>query len=222
MAEQQSFPVRYAVEPYLQALYHMDYDCIQADKQPVGYFGNAIRFLALAMRLPKENFGSGELGYPVRILTDPKRPENLRGVEIRCEDRSVTVTPAVFARLRPILAAQNGLALSDESANAELLEAERHLAALDAVGLKYDFEDLLYSVSCARQVDPEEIFGWPIRKFMKTQSSIERIYGFIRCAMVEAGGGKFKNGTPFPSWKFDRASGLSAALIPLEEARLPK
>jgi len=222
VAEQQSFPVRYAAEPYLQALYHMDYDCIQANKQPVGYFGKAIRFLALAMRLQKEILDDGELGYPVRILTDQKCPEKLRGAEIRCGDQSIMVTPTAFARLRPILAAQNGLALSDESANAELLEAERDLAAQNAAGLKYDFEDLLYAISCAAQVDPEEIFGWPIRKFMKMQSSIERIYGFFRCAMVEAGGGKYKNGTPFPSWKFDRVSGLSAALMPLSEARLPK
>lgn len=211
---QQSLPVRYAVMPFLQALYEMDLDCLDRTGKPAGYLGAVLRFLLLALRIPLPV--SEDDRVPIQIVANKDDPRKLNGIRVTQGDVMVTITPSMFAKMRPVLAEQNGLKLMDEGQNAELLEAERDIMQSEQAGIAYDWETLLYSVSVAVGQDVEQIYEWPIRKFQMTQAAIDRSYGFLQGMIVEANGGKYKQGNPWPSWKFDRAKGLSPALVAFE------
>lgn len=53
-------------------------------------------------------------------------------------EEEITITPVQFQRLRAILAYQNGIELTDEDANPDLLEAEAELARRNGPKLRRD------------------------------------------------------------------------------------
>ena len=114
------------------------------------------------------------------------------------------ITSNNFGALRELIARQNGLELPDETANLELLEAEKDAGTAGGIRLKPSLEDLIYSVALKAGAAPEEIMGWTVRRFQTAERAADRSAGHLIAAVTLAAGGKFKGGNPYPSWKYDR------------------
>ena len=158
----------------------------------------------------------GEEYIPIGIQTEKDNPRKLTALEVTQGEVSVEITPQNFVQLREILAAQNEVELPDETLNAELVQAERDLATKSSLNLVPDSEALIYSVSVKTQIPVEDIFQWTVRRFVLTERAIDRITGHLVAALSEAAGAKYKNGNPWPSWKYDRDK-HSSALVSLAE-----
>lgn len=215
-AQQQTLPGKYVVMPYLEALYALDYD-VRANGGPAaGLFSRVLLFLTLSLRLEAERQEDGMEYLPVGIQTQMADPRKLVALKVRQGEAEADITPQNFGQLREILAAQNEIELPDETLNAELVQAERDLAAKNSLNLVPDSEALIYSVSVKTGRPVEEILDWTVRQFVLTERAIDRTTGHLVAALSEAAGAKYKNGNPWPSWKYDRDK-HSGALISLAE-----
>ena len=110
--------------------------------------------------------------------------------------------------VRRIIAAQNEYEIPNENQNPELVEAAQYNARMKSQALKTDFEALVYSVSVNSGADYDEVWEWPMRKFLKTSAAVDRKLGFLLCGLAEAQGATYKHGNPYPSWKYDRDNDL--------------
>lgn len=180
------------------------------------FFSRILLFLMLSLRLEVRKGLDGEEYIPIGIQTEKDNPRKLTALEVTQGEVSVEITPQNFVQLREILAAQNEVELPDETLNAELVQAERDLAAKSSLNLVPDSEALIYSVSVKTQIPVEDIFQWTVRRFVLTERAIDRITGHLVAALSEAAGAKYKNGNPWPSWKYDRDK-HSSALVSLAE-----
>lgn len=212
---QKTLPAKFAGMRYLEALFALDMENLQHGEPPVGLFARAIRFLTLALRLPEEKRADGSVASPLEIQVSEEDPTKLAAVLVHMGEQVITITSRDFAKLRPLLAQQNGLELPDEAHNVELEAAERDLEAAGGLNLDVNFEDLIYSVAVQSGVDVGHVFGWTIRKFHKVKAAIDRGLGYQLAYLATASGAKYKNGNPWPSWMFDRKKGFSKALIPM-------
>lgn len=213
---QQSLPVTLISKPLLQAYYTMEFQASAAGEPSPGLFFRSVLALILAMRvgvgLPTEK--RLELAIPVPDRHDPKK---LDCVIFQTEDGAKSITPLQFQRLRPILAAQNGIELESEDANPELVQAERELAELNAPKLDYSLESVKASISLISGVNDAEMDEWPILRFKRQRAALQRILGYLNCGMAEAQGAKWNGGNPYPSPLFDRIRGESGGVIPMEK-----
>lgn len=152
-AMQRSFPIEYVSMPLLAAYYQMDYDAMTKGEQPVGLFYRALLFLALSLRLgtDREAIRRGEV---FQIHVDPKNMATLRAISA---DGIPPITPVLFQRMRPVLAAQNGIRLTSDDANPDLVLAERSLAAQNAPALSLRLEDLVASVAVMTNSEESDI-----------------------------------------------------------------
>lgn len=214
---QQTLPAKYAGMRYLEALFALDAECIERGEARPGLFARALKFLALALRLPDQTNEQGQAILPFRIYVDPEDRKKLTSVEIRQGQTMIKMTPKDFAQIRPLLAEMNGLNLPNEAHNAELEAAERDIAAANSFELEFNFEDLVYSVSFQSHIPVEDIWELPMRSFSKMQEAIDRGIGYQLAYLSMAGGAKYPKGNPWPSWKFNKKRGLSAALIPMSQ-----
>lgn len=201
--------------PLLQAYYALDSQSVKDDKLPTGLMARAVLFLALSLRIGQ--------GLPVdkRVsLFRPKLDEKGRlksicftpdGEEI-CE-----ITPAKFQRLRPILAAQNGLEIPPDDANPELVDTEQEIARKKAPELDIELESLIASVAALSGSEETEIYGWPIAKLQRRQRAIHRALDYLVFGIGESQGTKWKKGNPVPNPFFDKKKEGSAAKVALSE-----
>lgn len=180
-ASQQTWPVPWCTVKYLDGLIGM------------GMLSRLALLLKLVLRLPDE--------LPVYPRIKEEKIVSLLVVQ---GERQAEITPKNFPSLRELIARQNGIELPDETDNAELVEAKRYLSQQGAVPLKADMESLIYSVAVAAKTDPEDILNWTVRRFQATERALDRSIGHLVASLTLAAGGKFKNGNPYPSWKFDR------------------
>lgn len=207
-----SLPLKYLSEPLLAAFYRMEYDALEAGQESPGLFYRCVLFLALALRL-----GEGETEVErmkrFQVRVDPSDPAKLLSLEAGEEIR---ITPIQFQRLRPILAAQNGVDLPSDDANPELVEAERDIAAQRGPKLDISAEGMISSVAALTGTEEREIDQWPVLKFNRRKDAISRVLHFLVCGIGEASGAKFKGGNPYPSPFFDKVNDGSAALVSLD------
>lgn len=213
---QQALPVRFISMPLLQAYFQMDAEALASGQPKPGLFYRALLFLALALRL-----GVGEdaqrrvLRFVPRVY--PEDHTRLKAVNFILDGEQISaVTPVQFQRLRPILAAQNGIELESDDANPELVQAERDLAEANAPKLDFSTDSLIESVAALSGVDEYEIDMWPIRKLLARQRALSRALGYVVCGIGEMQGAKWKSGNPFPSPIFARQRDGNAALVPIE------
>lgn len=212
---QQSLPRAMINMPILQAYYALDSQSVEDEQLPTGLMARAVLFLALALRIGR--------GLPVekRIACFAPRIDGngkLKSLVFSPDgEEFCEITPAKFQRLRPILAAQNGLTIPEEDANPELVAAEAELARQRSPELEWRLEDLIASVAEFGGVDEEEIYGWPIAKLQSRQRALHRGFDYIICGIGEAQGTKWKKGNPSPSPFFDRKKEGSAAKVALTE-----
>ncbi len=204
LVSQRTLPVQYACVRFLEALYAMDYDARQDGKPEPGLFLRLLIFLKLALRLPVKKTEDGQEYVELYLATNQQNPRNLIAIKVRQGDVEAEITPKNFGNLREILAAQNGIVLPDETDNPDLVQAELDLLAHNAPNLNPDFEALLYSMAVRLHLNPEELYDWTIRRFQLTENALDRTTGYFVSALVEASGGKYQDGNPYPSWKYDR------------------
>ena len=200
LIRQGSLPVKYAIMSYLKALYAMDYDAFKEAGMPLGFITGIITMFALSMRFPVD-----ALLKQTKIEVSEQDERDLRCLVFNTGDMYLRLTPETFDRLRPILAAQNGLELPDETENIDLVEAEMDIAAQDSAGVSPDFRSLLASVARDQRRRTSEFLDWTIREFFELRDAIEREKMFTILKMAEYSGNvKFKDGNPCPSWCYDR------------------
>lgn len=209
---QQSLPVAMLSKPLLQSYYTLELDAAKNGQPGSGLFYKCILFLLLAMRvgngLPAEK--RIELVDLELQANDPKR---LKSVLVFVNGEVKRITPMQFQRLRPILAAQNGIELVSENANPELVQAERDLAEMNAPKLQYRVDALKATVATFSGADESEMEEWPILKLLLRRDAVQRLAGYITCSFAEAQGGKWKHGNPFPSPLYDREIDYCGGLI---------
>ena len=209
---QQSLPVAMLSKPLLQSYYTLELDAAKNGQPGSGLFYKCILFLLLAMRvgngLPAEK--RIELVDLELQANDPKR---LKSVLVFVNGEVKRITPMQFQRLRPILAAQNGIERVSENANPELVQAERDLAEMNAPKLQYRVDALKATVATFSGADESEMEEWPILKLLLRRDAVQRLAGYITCSFAEAQGGKWKHGNPFPSPLYDREIDYCGGLI---------
>ena len=209
---QQSLPVALLSKPLLQAYYTLELDAAANGQPGGGLFYKSILFLLLALRagdgLPDEQ--RMEL---VNFELKENDPTRLKSVLIFVNGEVKRITPMQFQRLRPILAAQNGIELLSENANPELVQAERDLAEMNAPKLQYRVETLKATIATFSGADELDMEEWPILKLLLRRDAVQRLVGYIVCSVAEAQGGKWKHGNPFPSPLYDREIDYCGGLI---------
>lgn len=120
-------------------------------------------------------------------------------------DNPTIISMRDMDEIRKIIAAQNLYEIPDESWNPDLVRARRYLAANSQNNIEYDIDALIHSVALNAHVKPSEIWEWTIRDFVLMQEAIDRTLNYqIFTTAEHSGFVKFKNGNPFPSWKFDK------------------
>lgn len=209
---QQSLPVAMLSKPLLQSYYTLELDASKTGQSGSGLFYKCILFLLLAMRvgngLPAEK--RIEL---VDLELQANDPTRLKSVLIFVNGEVKRITPMQFQRLRPILAAQNGIELVSENANPELVQAERDLAEMNAPKLQYRIDALKATVATLSGADESDMEEWPILKLLLRRDAVQRLVGYITCSFAESQGGKWKHGNPFPSPLYDREIDYCGGLI---------
>ena len=167
--------------------------------------------LALSMRFPADVFARQAM---IKVRDGDER--ELASIQIRAGDMILPLTPAVFDRLRPVIAAQNGLELPDETENADLVEAENDISSQDAISLNLDFNTLLASVARDQHCRRVDLLDYTIREFFALRDAIQRDKLFTLYKMAELNGTKFTKGNPWPSWCYD-SKAQSNALISMAQ-----
>ena len=214
---QQTLPVQYACIPMLSAFYMLDYENFIRGEAPIGLFSRAILLLSLSLRLGYGRDKKSGIGnaYP---LIDSKNPATLLAVRCMIDSTtSIDVTPVMFARWRPLIAAQNGVELVPESANPEIVEAEKEVLEHNAMNLECDFYTLRASVSALSNCDETEIDNWPLLKFSRRYKAYQRTMDYIICGINEGNGVKWRGGNPCPSPFYPKIKTENAGLMPIHE-----
>lgn len=214
---QQSLPVAYVSMPLLQAFYAIDIANLQDAKLPSGLFARAMLFLALALRIGCDEPIADRIKH-FQVRTSPSDIKRLVSVSyvIDGEER-YDITPIKFQRWLPILAAQNGLSVSSDTDNPELLKAEEIIQSKRGVDVDVSLEAVVSSVALFSGVDDEDIYDWPILKLTYRRQALQRVIDYTICGIGETQGASWKHGNPVPSPFFPRKKDGSVAAIPMNE-----
>lgn len=208
LVRQGSLPVKYAVLRYLSALFEMDKDAYDETGQALGFINGIVTILALALRLPVDVTVKQT---QIKVSDDDRQA--LVCLETRIGDALYRVTPALFDKLRPIIAAQNGLELPDETENVDLVEAENDIAARNVQSVEENIETLLASVARDQRCRRADLLEYTIREFNGLKAAIERDKMFMLYQTAELSGNvKFTKGNPCPSWCYDRKEKASSLI----------
>ena len=154
--------------------------------------------MAVAIGLPVS-----ENSFPIHEVRG--EDGNLLSLLIGALDNPTIISMRDMDEIRKIIAAQNLYEIPDESWNPDLVRARKYLAANSQNNIVYDIDALVHSVALHAHVNPSDIWEWTIRDFVLTQEAIDRSLNYqIFTTAEHSGFVKFKNGNPFPSWKFDK------------------
>ena len=207
--------IEYLSMPFLSALWAMELDSVRATGKAIGFFERVIRLLYLSLRL--EYNAEKAFGH---IYCEHNNPRNLLHIEVEQTDgKPVKISPLDFQqKVKPLIAEVNGIQLPDESENPDIVKAEQEIIQDGEIKLKYDIDTLIASVANASRLRECEIYEWTVMEFERRKQAIERNLNYTIYAQAEMSGMvKFKKGNPYLSWCFDRAEGMSSALITTEQ-----
>lgn len=204
---QTSFPVAYLSMPLLQVFFRMDFiEPLTGQGKGTGLWASAMLALALSLRL-----GDG-LSPEERVLRffpipSDRDMQRLRCVRADAEDgKTIEITPVQFQRLRPIIAAQNGVRLEDENADPELVRAWNEMRQSGAAALDATLDQTIASVCALTGAEEEAVEDWPIRKLNLRASSLQRAMDYMVCGIGGAFGGFGKGGNPVPHPFYEKLS----------------
>ena len=212
----QTLPIEMMSMPVLSAFYQIDYEKIINGEQASGLFASALIAIALALRLNQGEEDAEAMFKRMTVIPKASDQSKLECVKFTLDGiEEKVLTPVQFARLRPIIAAQNGIHLANELDNPELLQAEEDLANAKAPKLDYKVANLVSAAAALTGKDEDEIYGWPILKLTNRLSSFKRILDYVICGIGEAQGTSWKGGNPSPHPWFDKIKESSSALMPM-------
>ena len=198
---QSSLPPKLATLSWCECLDALDTKGREEGKNAV-FLTVVLVVIAVVTGLPRTNENGVET-YPIKEVRT--KDGKLLSFLFGRMDNPTIISMKDMDEIRKIIAAQNLYEIPDESWNPDLVRARRHLAATSMHNIKYDIEDLVYSVAINAHVKPSEIWDWTIRDFFLSQNAIDRTLNYqIFTAAEHSGFVKFKKGNPYPSWKFDR------------------
>lgn len=199
---------------WCECLWELDKECEKQTGQYGDFLVSVMIVLARALRLD----GLADNG------TLPLRPvfaqdERLTALMVgETYGNFVLLDMRKMDEVRKILAAQNGYEIPDENWNPELVRAAQQNEEYGKLSLDYDFDALLYSVAVNANCRAKDIYDWTIREFQGMQDAIDRKLGFLIYTTAErVGNVTFKNGNPYPTWKFDRKSDLPTGFKSISE-----
>lgn len=211
---QQSLPVRYLSMPLLSAYYAIDVENFNEGKPSDELFARALLFLILALRYePDKSVEERIMQFGRGVYASESDHAVLKGISFVQDGEEHFITPVQFQRMRPILAAQNGIVLLSDDANPELVEADRDLAELNGPELDYNFHSLISTLSVLSGRTEKEIYDWPILRMTRHRETYSRLIAHVIYGIASATGAKFKGGNPVPSPFFDRINQESDSLI---------
>ena len=200
----QSLPVAMLRVPLLSALYQMDYEAALSGQPMTGLFSRALLGLALSLRLG-EGLEQGKRMGLFSIIVDPNNPARLTGLRFSGESgETKEISPVQFAKLRQIIAAQNGVKIESDKANPDIVRAEKIMHSAGNVPLDANAEDWISAISALSGSSEEEIDEWPILKFQRRSESYQRILSYVICGVGECSGTTWKDGNPTPHPFFGR------------------
>lgn len=207
-ALQQSFPVRFMSVPLLEAYFQMDVILpAMGEGKPTGLLGCALLALSLTLRI-----GCG-LAPDKRIAVwSPavdRKGDKLRLKSFRAMlngEEIIEITPVLFQRLRPIIAAQNGAELESDEANPELVRAEREIAAQGHTTLDIDADRRMSYVAAKLHMRKRDFLDWPIREFEDAADVLTQEVMFSAFAAAAAMGGFGDKGNPVPHPYYRKAN----------------
>lgn len=216
-ALQQSFPVHLLSIPILAAEYRMSYDAAVEGVQAPNLLAQSLLGLSLSLRLG-EGLDSAERVKLWRLVVDPKDPKRLLRVSCLLHgEEIVEITPAQYQRIRPIIAAQNGVELYGDDANPDLVQAEQDLAQMNGAKLAGGVEEMVGFAALACGVEEEDIYRWPILKLTNRIESARRVLDYLICGIGECQGTTWKGGNPCPHPWFTKLKETSGALMKLSD-----
>ena len=208
----QSLPVAMMRLPLLAALYQMDFTAVTRGKPATGLFARTLAILALAMRLGEGKTFEDLVGL-FQVVVNPSSPESLQFIRFTDNNgEQKIITPAQYASLRKIIAAQNGVRLESDTANPDIVRAEKLKATSDKLSLDINIEDWITAVSTVTGAPEAEIDDWPILRFQRKSDSIQRLLNFVICGIGECSGTTWKNGNPCPHPFFNKQTSGSGIL----------
>lgn len=212
----QSLPVAFLRVPLLAALYAMDYEAALSGKPATGLFSRTLLMLALALRLG-EGPAIEERLNAFRIEVDRKNPARLLRLQFSDADgETKVITPVQYARLRQIIAAQNGIKLESDEANPDIVKAKKDMERSAESQLDADINVWIAAVSTMTGTPEEEIDTWPILKFQRRSDAIVRALNFVVYGIGEASGMvSYPKGNPAPHPFFSRLDGGNSVLSPM-------
>ena len=210
---QQSLPVALLSVPLLDAFYKMELQSAAETGAITGLLPAAILALILSLRLVDGN-DPEELLKRALIVPDGADRNSLKAICFLDEINEIfsSVTPRQFQRMRPIIAAQNGVEMPSETANPEILEMERLMMTQETSGLDPKLYDKIIFAAQGCGVSEEEIYDWPLLKLERNAAVLVRKTDYLAVQLAAMSGMvKFKDGNPVPSPYFARRkTGLSS------------
>lgn len=218
----QSLPVALLQIPLLTALFQIEIaNAAFTDGSGNAYrpFSCTLYALWLALRLgPDVEFGE-VLADRAKIVPDPKDPNGIESIIFVKKDQTgkdeyVQIFPRQYERIRPILAAQNGVRLYDENENPELVYADKLLRAEKSPKLEEDFAKRVAWCAALCHAEETEIYGWPILKFENRCEVLKRTLDYVIFGTGAASGlVKYEGGPPVPSPYFARSETAADRLL---------
>ena len=213
---QQSLPVNLISVPLLDAYYRMDIQAVEKGEQGSGLFTAALLLLGLALRLTPQG-DVEEILNSFQIVADRNDPSRLKCLRFMLNGEEIhQITPIQFTRLKPILAAQNGVELESTDANPELIEADHDLATKSAPDLDMSVEAMVNAVALLTGTEEDAIMDWPILKLENRLSSAKKVLDYVICGIGAAQGTSWTGGNPSPHPWFEKKKSKDGGLIAVE------
>lgn len=192
-------PVALISMPLLDAFYRLDQKSYQETGEAAGYVSAAILCLALSLRLEAAH-DTKLLMLNTRIVPDEQRSGRIREIVFNTGEGPLKVTPRQFQKIRPILAAQNGVEMPSDSANPEILKMERLMAEKELKDLDPKLCDKIIFCSAWSGIPEEQIYDWPILKLERRAAVLRRTLDYLAVSTgMMSGLAKFPDGNPVPS-----------------------
>ena len=215
-AMQQSFPVALISMPFLQAVYQMDLEAYESGQPVPGLFSSALLGLSFALRLG-EGLTPEKRMKQWAVKTDKNDPKRLKSVcTFLNGEEIIEITPAKYAKLRPIIAAQNGVKQESEDANPDLVKAERDIAEMNGIKLDVNIGQMIASVCALTGATEEEVDDWAILKLQTRSESLIRAMNYIVYGIGGAFGGFGKGGNPVPHPFYARQEKFSESVLSMD------
>lgn len=208
---QQVLPVALMQIPILTAFYQLELASnAMSEGNPnvpkTNLFTQCVYALLLALRLGQGMERNERIAKRCVYEHDKDDPLKLTKVFlVNDEGKIIEITPRLFQRLRPIIAAQNGSEIPPENANPDIVLAERSILADKAPKINREFGKMVAWVSAKCGVEETDVYQWPILRFLRRAEVLQRELDYLIYGIGQAGGMvTYKDGNPCPSPYFEK------------------